>query len=198
MHNIPQIVSRDVIFRQDAFIVGLRMIVSISKLRRSMIRYYLVIGIILLQTGCPQYGCRRILCTDGPSNLWPRYVQRQADHRLSEQGFCPNPTHRTKVTSDYEMGFTSGYYQTAMCRIQPYPEKGEMPIPYPTTTWRRIANNDGNPVFHQGFSDGVVTASSTTIGGFAPGQGPLLPVPLTLPKRARTRRLLGGSSRGFF
>lgn len=144
--------------------------------------------LLISQAGCPGFGCRRVLCCDGPSNLWPRYVQRQSDQALCQEGFCPNPTHLTKATSDYELGFTAGYYETAMSRIQPYPQYGYIPAHYPTQSYRRINNNGGNPEFFNGISSGVAVASSATLGGFAPHQGPLESVPLTLPPKQPSKK----------
>lgn len=127
-------------------------------------------------------GCRKTLSNAGPSRLWPKYIQRQGDLAWTQQGYCEPPSHLARKTSDYQMGFNQGFYETAYCRIQPAGPGIYQPPPIPSRIAKRLEHSN-SPAVLQGYHHGSHIASTATIAGFHPGDGPLLGVSRVYTKR---------------
>jgi hypothetical protein len=125
------------------------------------------VSICILQTGC-----RKTLSSAGPSRLWPKYIQRQSDIAWKDQGFCETHGHLACQTSDYQAGFSKGFYNTAYHRIQPDGPCTYQPPPFPSRIGKRTQNLT-SPAMVQGYQNGSHVASSSTIAGIHPGDAPL-------------------------
>ena len=120
---------------------------------------------------CP-VGCRKTLSNAGPSRLWPKYIQRQGDLAGSQQGYCEHPSHLARKTTDHQIGFNQGFYETAYCRIQPAGPGIYQPQPVPNRVAKRL-HNSNSPAVLQGYHHGSDIASASTLAGFHPGDTPL-------------------------
>jgi len=130
----------------------------------------------------PNIGCRKTLSSAGPSRLWPKYIQRQSDLALTNQGYCDLPSHLAKHTSDYQAGFNQGFYEAGYSRIQPAGPCNYQSPPVPSHIAKRVRHS-GSPETADGYQHGDQIASTSVIGGFRPQEGPLPGVSRVYEKR---------------